>query len=301
MSERPRVWLGSLNAQSRCDTDTQFSTVIGASSGFGRATAETALRMNEKVVGVCRHPEDLNDLAKANPESFIAVKCDVTKQEDVLAAFASAIEKFWRVDVVLNSAGTAMLAELEASPDDAARALFDVNFWGALTVSREAVRVFRDVNPGGVGGRLLNITSGVGFSGMPLCGIYAASKHAVEGFTESLAREVDPAWNIKISIIGPGGFKTGMHNDRTLNFPAPPAYDKHGLPSRLVRQWFEDGSGIRGDPVAAAEAFFKFSLLDAPPMRWAVGKDAIDSARTKIKTVAEETDAYESWSEGLEL
>ncbi|KAJ7911955.1 hypothetical protein B0H13DRAFT_2660299 [Mycena leptocephala] len=284
MSATSRVWL-----------------VTGASSGFGRALTQVVLGENESVVGICRHTGDLQDLADANPETFIAVKCDVTKEADVLKAFALGVEKFGRVDVVFNSAGTAILAELEATPDDAARALFEVNFWGALTVSKEAVRVFREVNPGGVGGRLLNVSSGVGFSGAPLAGIYAASKHAVEGFTESLAREVDPAWNIKISIIAPGAFRTGMHGDRTLKFPAPPAYKKDGLPSQLIRRWFEDGSGIRGDPVAAAKAFFKFSNLDFPPMRWAVGKSAVSQFRMKVKQVSEENDAYESWSEGLEL
>ncbi|KAF7306278.1 NAD(P)-binding protein [Mycena indigotica] len=287
--------------------------VTGASSGFGLDVTKVALRMKEKVVAVSRNPDDLRKLVEANPDDLIAIGCDVTVEEDVITAFASGVEKFGQIDVVFNNAGTAILGELEAVPNKAARALFEVNFWGALSVSKEAVRVFREVNPAGAGGRLLNMSSGVGFSAMPL----SVNMATLEGLTEALAGEVDPAWNIKvlrsplvhcdgshdrqISVIGPGAFKTGMHGDRTLKFPAPSAYDKEGLPSRFVREWFEDGSGIRGNPAAAAETIFKFSQLETPPKRWAVGKDAIGGVRIKIAAVSEETTAFESWSDGLEL
>jgi hypothetical protein len=140
---------------------------------------------------------------------------------------------------------------------------------------------------------------------------------AVEGFTESLRLELNPEWNIKvfksskfypiiqqhsqISIISPGAFKTRAHTTGTVCFPAPQAYDGEGLPSQVVRQWFEDGSGIRGDPVLAAKAIVKFSMLKSPPVRWAMGKDSIGGARAKIKQVSEETDQFENWSENLEL
>ncbi|KAF7302791.1 NAD-P-binding protein [Mycena kentingensis (nom. inval.)] len=265
----PRVWL-----------------ITGASSGFGLELAKVVLEMDELVVGVCRHPEALKTLADAHPNTFIAVRCDVTIPSDITAAFAAAISKFGHVDVVFNSAGLAILGELEATPDDAARSLFEVNFWGALAVSKEAVRVFRDVNPAGCGGRLLNVSSGVGFGGAPLTGMYAASKFAVEGFTEALAREVDPAWNIKISILGPGAFKTGMHNDRTIKVPIPAPYDDPNLPSRAVRDWFADDSNIKGDPRRRrAHVFQVFELGEAA--------DA-------VKWVTEENDLYESWSDGLE-
>ncbi|KAJ7027961.1 hypothetical protein C8F04DRAFT_1291935 [Mycena alexandri] len=225
MSQR-RVWL-----------------VTGASSGFGQAVSEVALSQGETVVATARKPTDLDDLAAQYPDNILVVKCDVTKPDDVLSAFASATQKYGRVDVVFNNAGCAIVGEIEATPEDAARALFDVNFWGAVAVSNEAVRVFRDANPKNVGGRLLNVSSGLGFGGGPILGIYSASKHAVEGFTESLRLELNPAWNIKVSIIGPGAFKTSAHTTGTTVFPVPKAYEGEGLPSEAVRQWFADGSG----------------------------------------------------------
>jgi NAD(P)-dependent dehydrogenase (short-subunit alcohol dehydrogenase family) len=132
------------------------------------------LAQGEIAVATLRYPADLEDLAVTNPDHLLVLKCDVTKLDEVLSAFSAAIERFGRVDVVFNGAGYAIVGEIEATPEDAARALFDVNFWGAVAVSKEAVRVFRDVNPPRIGGRLLNVSSGVGFCGGPIVGMYAA-------------------------------------------------------------------------------------------------------------------------------
>ncbi|KAJ7096673.1 hypothetical protein B0H15DRAFT_52702 [Mycena belliarum] len=274
--------------------------ITGASSGFGRAVTEAVLSNNEIAVATLRTPTVLDDLAAANPERLLVVKCDVAKPADILSAFAAAIEKFGRVDVVFNNAGYGILGESEATPEDAARALFDVNFWGAVAVSKEAVRVFRDVNPRGAGGRLLNVSSGLGFGAAPGLGMYSASKHALEGFTESLRLEMIPAWNIKISIIAPGAFKTGAHTTGIVTLPAPEAYAGEGLPSQGIRQWFKHGP-VRGDPVLAARAIFKFSELDSPPVRWAMGKESAGQMRGKVKHIMEEIDEFESWSEDMDM
>ncbi|KAJ7487802.1 hypothetical protein FB451DRAFT_727464 [Mycena latifolia] len=283
MSTGPRVWL-----------------ITGASSGFGRAVTEEVLANGEIAVATLRTPAMLDDLAAANPDRLLAVKCDVTKRDDITSAFAAAIERFGRVDVVFNNAGYAIIAEVEATPEDAARALFDVNFWGAVAVSTEAVRVFRDVNPGNAGGRLLNVTSSTGLSGLAIVGMYGASKHALEGLTDSLRQELNPAWNIKISIIGSGSFRTPSHKSAIV-LPSPEVYSGEGMPSQVFRHWFKDGSGVRGDPLLAAKAIFKFSLLDSPPVRWSMGKDAIGGARAKAALIAEETDKFEYLSDNLEL
>ncbi|KAJ7852672.1 hypothetical protein B0H14DRAFT_2759786, partial [Mycena olivaceomarginata] len=232
---------------------------------------------------------DLEDLAVTNPDHLLVLKCDVTKLDEVLSAFSAAIERFGRVDVVFNNAGYAIVGEIEATPEDAARALFDVNFWGAVAVSN-------------IGGRLLNVSSGVGFCGGPIVGIIILTcSKALEGLTESLRLEMNPAWNIKISTIAPGAFKTRAHTAGVVFFPAPDAYRGEGLPSQVVRQWFQDGSGIRGDPRLGAEAIYRFPKLESPPMRWAMGKDSIGGVRMQITQVTAETDQFESWSDSLEV
>ncbi|KAJ7274952.1 hypothetical protein C8J57DRAFT_1449355 [Mycena rebaudengoi] len=278
--------------------------ITGASSGIGRAVTQIVLDNDDIVVATHRTPADLVDLGFSYPECLLVLKCDVTKLSEITAAFARAIEKFGRVDVVFNNAAArTLISEIEGTPEDAARAL-------------EAMRVFREVNPAGGGGRLLNVSSGLGFGGEAAVGYYSARRdphnHSTTkinqrapivntGFTESLRFELDPTWNIKISIIAPGAFKTGAHNTRALSFPATRHYSRTELPSQHVRQWLKDGSGIRGDPMLSAQSSFWFSKLESPPIRWAMGRDSVAGARAKIARVSEETDEFDGWSEGLEL
>lgn len=149
--------------------------MTGSSSGFGRAVTEAALARGDSVIATLRTPSDLEDLEKTTPsELLFVVKCDVTNIEEIRHAFKKGIDKFGHIDVVFNNAGYGILAEVESTPEDAARQLFDVNFWGAANVSREAVRVFREENPKGKGGRLLTMSSGGGLLGLPAIGFYSA-------------------------------------------------------------------------------------------------------------------------------
>lgn len=124
-----------------------------------------------------RTPAVLADLQKEYPEDrLLVLQLDVTKSREITAAFDAAVARFGHVDVVFNNAGYAVQGEVEGTPEDVARKLFDVNFWGAANVTREAVRVFREVNKPR-GGRLLQMSSIAGVGGPPLMGFYGASKH----------------------------------------------------------------------------------------------------------------------------
>ncbi len=154
-----------------------MSEVTGASSGFGRAAAEHVLEQGDILVATLLKPEVLNDLtAKYAADKLLVLKLDVTKPQEIVDAFQKAVDVFGRIDVVFNNAGYAVLAEIEGSPEDALRKLFDTNFWGAMNVSREAVRIFREVNKP-LGGRLLITSSMGGVAPVPLLGYYAGSKH----------------------------------------------------------------------------------------------------------------------------
>ena len=155
-----------------------FFTVTGSSSGFGRVLTEAALAKGDIVVATLRKPEALKELQDRTPaEKLLVLKVDVKNEEDVLNAFAQAKEKFGRIDVVINNAGHGMGSVTETTPDDAAREIFETNFWGAARVNKEAVRAFRDSNPAGTGGRLVVISSYTGFVPLPLLGYYGATKH----------------------------------------------------------------------------------------------------------------------------
>ncbi|KAJ8495682.1 hypothetical protein ONZ45_g12760 [Pleurotus djamor] len=192
---------------------TRVWLITGASSGFGKLTAEAVLANGEIVVATARTPSSLDYLkAKYPVTQFIVVKCDVVIKQDV----------------IFNNCAIGVMAEVEnEEQDEDTRNVFEVNFWGAGNVMREAVNVksFRDRNPAGAGGLLLNNSSVNGHYGGPGMGYYVASKHALEGLTESLANELNPKWNIKISLIQLSIFKTEMHEAKVLRvFPPPAAY-----------------------------------------------------------------------------
>jgi len=266
------------------------------------AVSKVALSEGDIVVAAVRDPSTVTELAtSAETDKYLALNIDVTSTSSVKSVFSAAIEKFGRCDIVLNSAGYGIVGEVESTPDEAAKKLFDVNFWGTVNVSKEAIRVFRDVNPKGEGGRLLNVSSGQGLSSAPAAAFYAASKHAVEGFTEGLRKEMDPEWNIKVSVLAPGAFKTNTHVLNNQVVPAVSPYEKPSLPSQFVRKMFKELGFVKGDVEKAAKVIYKFSKLEAPPFRWAVGKDAVGGVRAKVKSLTEETDEFESWSEDLVL
>ncbi|KIJ39286.1 hypothetical protein M422DRAFT_135945, partial [Sphaerobolus stellatus SS14] len=200
--------------------------VTGSSTGFGRAVTEYVLEKGDIVVATLRKPEVIADLsAKYDSSKLLVLKLDVKNPEEIKSVFAKVKETFGRLDVVYNNAGYAILVEAEATPDNMARDMFEVNFWGLVNVTKEALRFFREENEPGVGGWILMASSMSGISGLPAMTYYSASKFAVEGFSEALSKELKPEWNIKIGIIAFGNFKTNVVQALIdLNLPSLPAY-----------------------------------------------------------------------------
>ncbi|KAI0272755.1 hypothetical protein BC834DRAFT_361950 [Gloeopeniophorella convolvens] len=276
----------------------QVWLVTGASSGFGRSVAVHVLKAGGSVVAVVRKPEAVSDLtAKYSSDRLIVVKADVTNAKQVAEAFAAAEKGFGRLDVVFNNAGYSFVGETEGAPTDAARALFETNFWGAVDVSKQAVRFFRDVNPAGAGGRLIVTSSYLGIKASPALAYYCASKFALEGLTESLAAELDPKWNIKVTSIAAGAFATAII-DKLYTAPIHPAYDHDTNPVKVLRGLFNSWES-KGDPDKAARAIYQLAALPEPPLHFPLGKDAVEAVRAKIAKLSQEVDQFESLSEDL--
>ena len=145
---------------------------------MGLEMTRRVLENGDIAVATLRKPEALKHLVAEYPrERLLVLKVDVTIHQDIVDAFARTKDVFGRLDVVFNNAGYAVLGEVEGTPDEVARALFEVNFWGAVHVTQEAVKFFREVNGPGIGGRLIQISSGCGIVGWPSCGFYSATKH----------------------------------------------------------------------------------------------------------------------------
>ncbi|OJT03841.1 hypothetical protein TRAPUB_5481, partial [Trametes pubescens] len=294
----------------------------GTSTGLGKTLVELVLAKGEIVVATARRTAPLNDLKAKYPASHLLVlKLDVSKPSEITAAFAQVKEAFGRLDVVVNNAGWGTFGEVESAVDADARAMFDTNFWGAVDVSRAALAFFRDVNAPGVGGRLVQISSCCGIVGLPGQAFYCASKFALEAVTESLAAEIDPTWNIKVSIadrrntavvrpsltvhmlalqvtlIALGAFATEGVQKITWSAPHP-AYSKPELPVNGLRNMWASFNP-QGDVKKAVEVFYTVAGLPDPPLHIAVGKDSIEMSKAKLSKVLAEFEKYEYLSENL--
>jgi NAD(P)-dependent dehydrogenase (short-subunit alcohol dehydrogenase family) len=264
------------------------------------STAEAVLAHGDTVIATLRKPEALASLVERYPAPQLhVVKVDTTKRSDVEAAFAYAKTHLGRVDVVFNNAGSMFFSELETSPEEDSRALFDVNFWGALYVTQEAIKFFREVNPAGAGGYLLQSSSLVGIYSPPGASIYNATKFALEGITEALSRELNPDWKIRVTLLEFGKFLTpGFKGLGAERKPVHPAYlDASGEPS--VRNAFAVTEGV-SDPAKAGELLWKLSNEPSPPLRLAIGKDAVAAIRYKAGALLKGIEEFASWSDNLE-
>ncbi|GJE91660.1 SDR family oxidoreductase [Phanerochaete sordida] len=281
----PRVWL-----------------VTGSSSGFGLAICKRALAEGDNVVATLRTPSALDALAAQYPENLLVAQVDVTRADEVAAAFRAAKARFGRVDVVFNNAGVSIAGEVESVPEEDARRVMDVNFWGAVHVSKEAVRFFREENPAGAGGLLLNVSSDGAHTSFPGVTYYQASKHALEGLTGALAWEVDPKWNIRVCLLTPGAFRTDLGAKQQFA-PVHPAYTDVPVIKQVRHivkaMWEPNGPMPMGSADKAAARIFEISKLEKLPLRVFLGADGIKRVQEYHQQVAADIQASEKWQDGL--
>ncbi|KAJ6581501.1 NAD(P)-binding protein [Mycena capillaripes] len=281
--------------------------ITGASSGFGLYMAEKALANGEKVVATLRKPEAISDLAKQYPETgdkqrLLVLKLDVTQADQIPLAFAEAKKTFGRIDVVFNNAGYGIISEVEGVSIENARNQFEVNFWGSFNVTREAVKYFRKNDP--IGGLLINMSSMFGIDAPPGAGLYAASKFALEAVTDSLVKELDPEWKIKVMVFCPGWFKTNMTLVNAVVEDVHPEYvGKDHLGSMQVRKLgvglIDGTSPLLQDARKLIDKFWALSKLEKPPYRVAFGEDAKAAFAARWTTLKSDLEASEEWSKDL--
>jgi NAD(P)-dependent dehydrogenase (short-subunit alcohol dehydrogenase family) len=229
-------------------------------------------------------------------QNYVAVKLDVNEQEQVNSAFKAALDKFGRVDVVVNNAGYGLAGVFEELKPEQIKTQMDVNFFGLLRVTKKAMEVMRDQKPSG--GLIQQVTSIGGQTGVPFFSIYCASKWAVEGFTEAISKEVKPEWGIKFQCVEPGEFRTDWAG-RSMSFPEKrhPAYDHMD-----AKKAMGDRHGTQaGDPIKGAKAMYELATLGEPPLRVVIGSDAYKAVINKIKTYGENYPKYEKISNSTDV
>ena len=247
--------------------------VTGASSGFGMAFARRALVQGDNVVATARTPGRLDALVASASDRVLALKLDVTRAGDAAAAVAAAVQRFGRLDVVVNNAGYGIVGAVEETPEQELRAQLETNFFGAVAVIQAALPQLRQQRAGAI----VNISSMGGQMSFAGFGAYSASKFALEGLSEALAQEVAP-FGIKVLIVEPGAFRTEFAtSDALKHMPVMNAYqDTVGG----TREFARSMNGTQaGDPMKAAQAVSLALEAERTPLRLALGADAIDAIR----------------------
>jgi NAD(P)-dependent dehydrogenase (short-subunit alcohol dehydrogenase family) len=272
MSSQKKVWL-----------------ITGSSRGFGRSLAEAVLAHGDLLVASARKPEQLHDLVERYGENVRAVELDVTKPEQACAAVSVAVDTFGRLDVVVNNAGYANVAAIEDATEEDMRAQIETDLWGVIHVTRAALPVLRKQRSG----HFVQFSSVGGRVGTPGLAAYQTAKFGVEGFSEVLAREVEPL-GIKVTIIEPGGFATdwagsSMH----ITEPSEPYQETVG---RLHNTFRQQGGVSAGDPAKAAQAVITIVNEEKPPLRLLLGTDALLIVRHADQAKLAEIDRWEHLS-----
>jgi NAD(P)-dependent dehydrogenase (short-subunit alcohol dehydrogenase family) len=236
--------------------------ITGTSRGFGREWAIAALGRGDNVAATARDVATLDDLVASYGDSILPVKLDVTDRDADFAAVRQAHERFGRLDIVVNNAGYGQFGMVEEISEAEIRAQLETNLLGALWVTQAALPYLREQRSG----HILQVSSIGGISAFPNTGAYHASKWALEGISQSLAREV-AGFGIKVTLIEPGGYSTDWAGPSARHATALPAYGKVHEAATIARA----RSSTPGEPVATREAILRLVDSEKPPLRMFLG------------------------------
>lgn len=261
---------------------TKTVLITGCSTGLGKLTARLFAARGWNVIATMRKPEP--GLAEEFPDRVAVEALDVADKWSIEAAVQAGIARFGGIDTVVNNAGITILSIFEATPESVVKKIFDTNLFGVMNVMRVAVPALRERG----GGAIVNVTSGVGYMAVPLLSLYVASKHAVEGLSESLSYELE-SQNIRMKLVEPGAMRatnfaaSGMAASQQAPVPENyRAYFDHALKSMI------DYPFDSTDEQTVAETVFRAATDDTSRLRFPVGPDVEEYARLRWSTSEDE-------------
>ncbi|MGA8782850.1 MAG: SDR family NAD(P)-dependent oxidoreductase, partial [Terracidiphilus sp.] len=245
--------------------------------------AEAALKRGDRVAATARKLADVADLTARFGEAVLPLALDVTNAEQVQQVVQQAYAHFGGINILVNNAGTALLAATEEASDEQIRGLFDANYFGMVRVLRAALPLLRKQGSG----HILGVSSGLGITSLPLIGFYCATKWAVEGMHEALGEEVR-AFGIKVTIVEPGAYATDFGKSAKIADVLEPYADfRKQMMTRL-------NTIERGDPRATTEAILKLVDTENPPLRLGLGTTILPRARAAY---ADRIATWEAWED----
>jgi NAD(P)-dependent dehydrogenase (short-subunit alcohol dehydrogenase family) len=269
--------------------------ITGASRGLGVQIAKAAIRAGDSVVATGRRRADVNENLGPDGDQLLSLELDVTDAAQAQNAVAAAVSRFGAIDVLVNNAGYGHLGFFEETTIQDVQAQFATNLFGVFNVTWAALPVMRRARRG----RIFNLSSIAGFRGAELGSLYSASKFALEGFSESLAKEVAP-FGIFVTILEPGPFRTDFLTPESLRFGGNAVADYDERRTRL-RESFERRNGQQaGDPAKLADAMVLLAGEANPPLRFFAGAFAVDTAEAKLSSIKAEIESWRKLSVGTD-
>ena len=258
--------------------------ITGISNGIGKSLAEAVRKHGDFVIGTFRQQAQVDAFNQHNEGAGFAYLLDVTDSTAIRSVIEHVKVRFGKIDVLINNAGTGFIGAIEEASDEETRAIFEVNVFGALNMTRAVLPLMRAQKSG----QIVQISSQAGIKAGAGFGIYNSSKFALEGFSEALAQEVAPL-GIKVTIVEPGPFRTGFAGDR-LREAASIVPDYSGTAGQF-RQNLKNVDGKQeGDPEKAAIAIINHVEAGAPTLRLPLGSIPLKVFQAKIDALQSDLD-----------
>jgi NAD(P)-dependent dehydrogenase (short-subunit alcohol dehydrogenase family) len=267
--------------------------ITGASRGMGVDFTQAALAAGHSVVATGRNPEAVNAAIGAN-ERLLSVRLDVTRPDEAAAAVQAAVDRFGRIDVLVNNAGNFFGGFFEELSPEQVRGQIETNLFGPMNVTRAVLPIMRRQRSGLV----ISISSLAGLIGGEFNSAYAASKFGLEGWMEAITSEIAP-FGIHTMLVEPGFFRTKLLEPESTSFAELSIDDYAERTARIVPAWQAMSGKQPGDPAKLARALIQLADNDVPPLRWMAGSDVVAAAEQKAKTLLAQIDAHRELSTGL--
>ena len=261
--------------------------VTGAARGIGFEIARAALAAGDSVVATGRSRERIEAAFAPYGQRVLAVTLDVADEAQAEAAVAAALARFGRIDVLVNNAGYGQLGLFEENESGEIERQFATNVFGTFHVTRAVLPAMRRQRSG----RIFNLSSMGGVLGFMGASVYCATKFAVEGFSESLAPEVEP-FGIHVTIVEPGFFRTDFLDGSSVRYGTRAVADYAALSAEAKATYADHNHRQAGDPAKLGTALVELASVDEPPLRYAAGSDAVDAI---LGSLAERQHEIERW------
>ena len=274
-------------------TDKKVWFITGAGRGLGVDIARAVLEFGHAVVATARNADSVT-AALGQKEELLAVKLDITDPAAAVAAVQAAVERFGRIDVLVNNAGNFNAGFFEEITPADFRAQIETTLFGPINITRAVLPVMRTERSGLV----VTISSTAGIVGQEFCTAYAASKFGLEGWIESLTPEIEP-FGIRTMLVEPGFFRTELLTPESTRFAAPSIDDYAERTKRIIAAWQSMNGQQGGDPVKLATALVQLASQDQPPLRFVAGADAVHTVEQKARDLLAQADAHRDLSSNL--